>query len=72
MSRKKWRVWLSGRGPDREDIIETLKAGGYEVTLGRLFTDTLTGLRCCQSAKWDTNRATITVHSRRLAQAPER
>ena len=45
MVRKKWRVWLSGRGPDREDIIETLKAGGYEVTLGRLFTDTLAGLR---------------------------
>ena len=45
MVRKKWRVWLSGRGPDREDIIETLKAGGYEVTLERLFTDTLTDLR---------------------------
>jgi len=45
MARKKWRVWLSGRGPDREDIIEVLKAGGYEVTLGRLFTDTLAGLR---------------------------
>ncbi len=45
MSRKKWRVWLSVRGPDREDIIEALKAGGYEVTLGRLFTDTLTDLR---------------------------
>ena len=45
MARKKWRVWLSGRGPDREDIIEALKAGGYEVTLGRLFTDTLAGLR---------------------------
>ena len=45
MARKKWRGWLSGRGPDREDIIEALKAGGYEVTLERLFTNTLTDLR---------------------------
>jgi D-3-phosphoglycerate dehydrogenase len=40
MTEKKWRVWLSGRDPDREDIIEALKAAGCEVSLGRLFTDT--------------------------------
>ena len=40
MTRKKWRVWLSGRDPDREDIIEKLEAAGCEVSLGRLFTDT--------------------------------
>lgn len=40
MTREKWRVWLSGRDPDREDIIEKLEAAGCEVNLGRLFTDT--------------------------------
>jgi D-3-phosphoglycerate dehydrogenase len=40
MTREKWRVWLSGRDPDREDIIEKLEAAGCEVSLGRLFTDT--------------------------------
>ena len=40
MAEKKWKVWLSGRDPDREDIIETLEAAGCEVSLGRLFTDT--------------------------------
>ncbi len=40
MTKKKWKVWLSGRDPDREDIIETLKAAGCEVSLGRVFTDT--------------------------------
>ena len=36
MARKKWGVWLSGRGPDREGIIETLKAGGYDFRSGIL------------------------------------
>ena len=40
MTGKKWKVWLSGRDPDRKDIIETLEAAGCEVSLGRLFTDT--------------------------------
>jgi D-3-phosphoglycerate dehydrogenase len=37
---KKWKVWLSGRDPDRQDIIDKLEAAGCEVSLGRLFTDT--------------------------------
>jgi D-3-phosphoglycerate dehydrogenase len=37
---KKWKVWLSGRDPDRKDIIEKLEAASCEVSLGRLFTDT--------------------------------
>ncbi|MBN1862840.1 MAG: hypothetical protein JW790_04280 [Dehalococcoidales bacterium] len=40
MIEKKWRVWLSGRDPGREDIIGALEAAGCEVNLGRLFTDT--------------------------------
>ena len=40
MTGKKWKVWLSGRDPDRKDIIEKLEAAGCEVSLGRLFTDT--------------------------------
>jgi D-3-phosphoglycerate dehydrogenase len=40
MAREKRRVWLSGRDPDREDIIEALEAAGCEVSLGRRFTDT--------------------------------
>jgi phosphoglycerate dehydrogenase-like enzyme len=40
MAEKKWKVWLSGRDPDREDIVQALEAAGCEVSLGRLFTDT--------------------------------
>jgi D-3-phosphoglycerate dehydrogenase len=40
VKRKKWKVWLSGRDPERKDIIEKLEAAGCEVSLGRLFTDT--------------------------------
>jgi D-3-phosphoglycerate dehydrogenase len=40
MVKRKWKVWLSGRDPDRTDIIEKLEAAGCEVSLGRLFTDT--------------------------------
>lgn len=39
MAEKKWKVWLTGRDPDRDDIIQALQAAGCEVTLGRLFTD---------------------------------
>jgi len=40
MAEKRWKVWLTGRDPGREDIIQALEAAGCEVTLGRLFTDT--------------------------------
>lgn len=40
MAENKWKVWLTGRDPGREDIIQALKQAGCEVTLGRLFTDT--------------------------------
>ena len=40
MEKAKLKVWLTGRDPDREDLIRALEADGCEVTLGRLFTDT--------------------------------
>ena len=40
MTDKKFKVWLTGRDPDRTDIVEALEAVGAEVTLGRLFTET--------------------------------
>ena len=39
MVEKLWKVWLTGRAPDREDIIQALEAARCEVTLGRFFTD---------------------------------
>jgi len=39
MEKQQWKVWLTGRDADREDIVRTLEAAGCEVTLGRLFTD---------------------------------
>jgi D-3-phosphoglycerate dehydrogenase len=39
MVEKLWKVWLTGRNPDREDIIQALEAARCEVTLGRFFTD---------------------------------
>jgi len=40
MTEKNLKVWLSGRDPDRTDIIQALEGAGCEVSLGRLFTDT--------------------------------
>ncbi len=40
MRKQQWKVWLTGRDADREDIVRALEAAGCEVTLGRLFTDT--------------------------------
>ncbi len=40
MVKKNWKVWLTGRDPDREDIVQALEAAGCALTLGRLFTDT--------------------------------
>jgi D-3-phosphoglycerate dehydrogenase len=40
MKKQQWKVWLSGRAPDRGDIIQALEEAGCEVSLGRLFTDT--------------------------------
>jgi len=39
MAKQQWKVWLTGRDAEREDIVRTLEAAGCEVTLGRLFTD---------------------------------
>ncbi len=39
MNKQQWKVWLTGRDEDREDIVSALDAAGCEVTLGRLFTD---------------------------------
>mgnify|MGYP001048095452 CR=1 FL=1 len=39
MGKSQWKVWLTGRDENREDIVRALEAAGCEVTLGRLFTD---------------------------------
>jgi len=39
VGKSQWKVWLTGRDENREDIVRALEAAGCEVTLGRLFTD---------------------------------
>jgi D-3-phosphoglycerate dehydrogenase len=36
---KKFKVWLTGRDPERSDLIEALEKAGGEVSLGRLFNE---------------------------------
>ncbi len=39
MTDKKFKVWLTGRDPERNDLIEALEKAGCEVSLGRLFSE---------------------------------
>ncbi len=59
-------VIVTIEAPDRQRLAESIMP--VIVCIEGITED----LRCRPSAKWDTEKATVTVHSRQMAQAPER